>query len=70
MWRWSDLMLESAKVSQTDVNDLQSTLQFDDPINIQYTSGMTGFPKGATLSHHNILSNGFFVAEKAIWGFT
>ncbi|WP_406153337.1 AMP-binding protein [Streptomyces sp. NBC_01023] len=43
--------------------ELDAALSCDDPINIQYTSGTTGFPKGATLSHHNILNNGFFVGE-------
>ena len=41
----------------------RGTLQFDEPINIQFTSGTTGAPKGATLTHHNILNNGFFIGE-------
>ncbi len=43
--------------------ELAHTLQFDEPINIQFTSGTTGLPKGATLTHHNILNNGYFLGE-------
>ena len=61
---WEELSAAAPAAGEPDTLALREAgLSFDDPINIQYTSGTTGFPKGATLSHHNILNNGFFIGE-------
>ena len=63
MWRWNDLTARADEVSEPELHARQALCGPDDPINIQYTSGTTGNPKGATLTHHNILSNALHVGD-------
>jgi fatty-acyl-CoA synthase len=65
---WDDLVAAGESLDADALNARQRTLEPDDPINIQYTSGTTGYPKGATLSHRNILNNGYLTTE--LIGFT
>jgi fatty-acyl-CoA synthase len=63
MLNFDDIAKGGGIAERQRIEALAGQLQFDQPINIQFTSGTTGFPKGATLTHHNILNNGYFIGE-------
>jgi fatty-acyl-CoA synthase len=63
MLSFDSVYAKGGAAERARLTELAGTLQFDEPINIQFTSGTTGLPKGATLTHHNILNNGFFLGE-------
>src|SRR6202042_3551727 len=62
-FNFDEVAAPASTAQLAELAELGATLQFDEPINIQFTSGTTGAPKGATLTHHNILNNGFFIGE-------
>lgn len=61
---WDNFLKKGSKITDAFLEQEERKVQFDNPVNVQYTSGTTGFPKGVTLSHHNILNNGYFIGER------
>ncbi|MCA1917359.1 AMP-binding protein [Methanospirillum hungatei] len=63
MYQWDDLLKKAESISQDELIEREKSLDFDDAINIQYTSGTTGYPKGVVLTHHGVLNNGYIIGE-------
>jgi len=63
MYQWDDLLKKAESISQDELIEREAALDFDDAINIQYTSGTTGYPKGVVLTHHGVLNNGYIIGE-------
>lgn len=63
MFTWDEMLEKAENISTEELRVREASLSFDDPINIQYTSGTTGFPKGVVLTHHSVMNNGYFIGN-------